>query len=388
MAAKGIPPSHGVNGGTAKDGGMGSLTIRGVEKSYGKVPALSGVELSVQEGEFCVLVGPPRAGKTTLLRAVAGLERADRGAIDIDGEIVDGWAPRDRNVAMVFQHDALFPNMSVRKNIDFGLRRRRMPRAEIASRVMRFADFAGIGDLLDLQARQLRPGESQLVAIGRALVRDAALCLFDDPLAPLDAPLREAIRGEIKQLHGEFPSTKIFATRDPTEAMTLGDRIMLMRGGRIEQEGTPLELFERPATRFVAGFFGSPPMNFLPGTLVRADSGDVVRLDGENSVDVRLLPNRLRKDVLNGLAVVLGVRPEHMMRAVRSSPADGSLRHDAEIEVLQPVGSRTYATFRMGGIPVVAELQAHDVSRPGDRIPIDINMKRVAIFDLTTDKAL
>ncbi len=330
---------------------MGSLTIRGVEKSYGKVPALSGIELSVQEGEFCVLVGPPRAGKTTLLRAVAGLERADGGTIDIDGETVNGWPPRDRNVAMVFQHDALFPNMSVRKNIGFGLRRRKMPRAEIASRVQRFADFAGVGDLLDLQARQLRPGESQLVAIGRALVRDAALCLFDDPLAPLDAPLREAIRGEIKLLHGEFPSTKVFATRDPTEAMTLADRITLMRAGRVEQEGTPLELFERPATRFVAGFFGSPPMNFLPGTLLRTDSGDVVRLDGENSMDVPLLPSRLQKDALNGLTVILGLRPEHMMRAVRSSPADGSLRHEAEIELLQPVGSRIYATFRLGGIP-------------------------------------
>jgi multiple sugar transport system ATP-binding protein len=365
---------------------MRSLTIRGVTKSYGKVPALNGIELSLQEGEFLVLVGPARAGKTTLVRAVAGLEAVDGGAIQIDGETVNGWAPRDRKVALVFQRDALFPSMSVYRNIAFGLNRRRAPRAEIEARVKRFADFVGIGGLLDTRADRLEPGRSQLVAIGRALVRDDALCLFDDPLAPLDLPLREAIRNEIKRLHAEFPATKMFATRDPLEAMTLGDRIAVMRAGRIEQEGTPLELFEKPVTRFVAGFFGSPPMNFLPGKLVRGEAGDSVRLSG--NLNVRLPPGRLPKDVSDGLSVVLGFRPEHMMRAIRASPADGSLRHDAEIELLQPVGSRAYATFRLGGVAVVAELQAHDVSRPGDRIPIDVNLKRAAIFDAETEKSL
>ncbi len=366
---------------------MGSLAIRGLAKSYGKVPALSGVEMSLQEGELCAVVGPPRAGKTTLLRTIAGLETADAGTIEIDGEAVDDWRPRNRNVAIVFRHDAVFPRMSVTKNIAFGLRKRRMPRAEIERRVKRFADFVGAGDLLNLRALQLQPGESQLVAIGRALVRDAALCLFDDPLAPLDAPLREAIGSELKRLHGEFPATKLFATRDPVEAMTLGDRVAVMRAGRIEQEGTPLELFERPATHFVAGFLGSPPMNFLRGTLIRAESGDVVRLDG-NDLSVPLPPGRLPREVLNGLTVILGLRPEHMGRAVRTSPADGCLRHDAEIELLRPVGARVYATFRLVGIPLVAELHAHDVSRLGERVPIDINMKRAAVFDATTEKAL
>ncbi len=366
---------------------MGSLTVRGVGKSFGKVPALSEIELSVQDGEFCVLTGPARGGKTTLIRAVAGLESVDGGAIDIDGETVTDWPPRNRNVAMVFQHDALFPNMSVLQNIAFGLRRRRIPRAEIKGRVERFADFVGIRDLLNLRARQLRPGESQLVAIGRALVRDAALSLFDDPLAPLDPPLREAICAEIKRLHGAFPGTKVFATRDPVEAMTLADRVVVMRAGRIEQEGAPVALFERPATRFVAGFFGSPPMNFLSGTLIRTDASDVVRLT-DNSLSIPLPPGRLPKEALNGLPVILGLRPEYMARAVRTSPADGSFRHDAEIELLSTVGTRAYVTFPFGGARMVAELQAHDASRVGERVPIDINLKRVAIFDAATEKAI
>jgi multiple sugar transport system ATP-binding protein len=184
-----------------------------------------------------------------------------------------------------------------------------------------------------------------------------------------------------------LPSTKIFATRDPTDATMLGDRVVLLRAGRIEQEGAPLTLFEKPATRFVAGFFGSPPMSFIPGTLARAESGDTVRING-NAPALPLPPHRVPRDASDGQSVIVGLRPEHMMRAVRASPGDGSLRHEAEIEILQPVGARTYATFRLGGVPVVAELQAFDASRPGERIPIDINLKRVMLFDALTDKAI
>jgi multiple sugar transport system ATP-binding protein len=366
---------------------MASLALKGVEKAFGKVPALNSVDLTIPDGEFCVIAGPAGSGKSTLLRLIAGLEPVDSGMIEIDGEVVNDLLPRQRDVAMVFQNDALFPAMSVYKNIAFSLKARKTPRAEIEPRVRRVSELLGIADLLGRPTRQLSEVARRRAAIGRAIVRDAGLCLFDEPLANVEADLRDQMRDEIKLLHREYPATHIYATHDPIEAMTLADRTVLMREGRVEQEGTPLDLFERPQTRFVAGFFGWPKMNFLAGALSRDASGDTIRLEA-GGTGVKLPPNRLPKDLADGLSVILGLRPEHMMRAVRASPPDGVFRHDAEIELLRPMGSRTYATFRMGGAPVVAELLAHDVSRPGDRVPIDINLKRASIFDATTEKAL
>jgi multiple sugar transport system ATP-binding protein len=194
------------------------------------------------------------------------------------------------------------------------------------------------------------------------------------------------MRDEIRLLRREFPGTALYVTRDPIEAMTLGDRTVVMREGRVEQEGAPLELFERPRTRFVAGYFGWPKMNFLTGDLMRGAAADVIRL-GTEGPEIKLPPNRLAKDI-GEVPVTLGIRPEHMMRAVRASPPDGAFRHEAVIEVLKPLGSRTYATFRMAGVPVVAELLPHDVTHVGDRVPIDVNLKRAAIFDATTERAL
>jgi multiple sugar transport system ATP-binding protein len=366
---------------------MASLAIKGVAKSFGRVSALNGIDLTVAEGEFCVIAGPSGSGKSTLLRAIAGLEQVDAGTIEIDGEVVNDWRPRERDVAMVFQGDALFPAKSVYKNIAFSLKARKMPRAEIEPRVRRVAELLGIADLLSRPTRQLSEAQRRRVTIGRAVARDAQLCLFDEPLANVEAELRDQMRDEIKLLHREFPTTKIYVTRDPVEAMTFAERTVLVREGRVEQEGTPLDLFERPLTRFVAGFFGWPKMNFLAGALSREAAGDVIRLEG-GGTSIRLPPNRLPKDVADGLSVILGLRPEHMVRAVRASPPDGVFRHGAEIELVRPMGSRTYATFRMGDAPVVAELLAHDVSRPGERIPIDINLKRASIFDAATEKAL
>lgn len=364
---------------------MAQLAISGLTKSFGQVPALRGIDLTVGDGEFCVFVGPSGCGKSTLLRTIAGLEHPDSGTIEIDGQRVNDLRPRDRNVAMVFQNYALYPYLNTFENIAFGLRARKTPRAEIEPRVRRAAEMLDISALLDRYPRQLSGGQRQRVAIGRAIVRNPQLFLFDEPLSNIDAQLRDEMRGEIKRLHRELATTMIYVTHDQIEAMTLADQIVLMRDGVIEQQGPPLTLFERPATRFVAGFLGSPQMNFLAGKLARGEK-DFVRLD--SGLEIPLPPKRVAFDAADGLPVILGLRPEHMMRAVRVSPPDGALRYDAEIELLQLTGSRTYANFKLGGAPVVAELQAHDVSRMGERIPIDINLKRAALFDAATEKAL
>ncbi len=366
---------------------MADVRITGLHKSYGAVPAVRGVDLEIKDGEFAVLVGPSGCGKSTLLRTIAGLEDATHGTIEIGGEVVNDMRPRDRDVAMVFQDYALYPHMNVARNIGFGLKARKFPRPEIDARVKTAADMLGITQLLGRYPRQLSGGQRQRVAIGRAIVRNPQLFLFDEPLSNLDAQLRDEMRGEIKRLHQEIATTMIYVTHDQIEAMTLADRIVLMRDGLIEQQGAPLDLFERPATRFVAGFLGSPKMNFLPGTLMRTGDGDAIRLGGDGA-SLPLPSGRLLNGAGDGAAVILGLRPEHMTRGAGPAPPDGAVRIDAEIELLQPTGSRTYATFRLGDQPVLAELQAHDVSRPGERIPLDINLRRAAIFDARTEKAL
>ena len=366
---------------------MADVRISRLHKRFGSVHAVRGIDLEIPDRQFTVLVGPSGCGKSTLLRTIAGLEDIDDGTIEIGGEIVNDVRPRDRDVAMVFQDYALYPHMTVERNIGFGLLARKFPKPEVEKRVKDAAKLLDITGLLARYPRQLSGGQRQRVAIGRAIVRNPKIFLFDEPLSNLDAQLRDEMRSEIKRLHREIATTMIYVTHDQIEAMTLADQIVLMRDGVVEQQGAPLDLFERPASRFVAGFLGSPKMNFLAGALSRTPEGDVVRLDGDGT-SVPLPPNRLGEDSAEGRRVVIGLRPEHMMRAVNASPAEGALRYDALIELVQPTGSRTYATFRMGGEAVIAELQAHDVSRPGEKIPIDVNLRRAAIFDAETEKAL
>src|SRR4051812_23880671 len=265
---------------------MSDLKITKLHKRYGLVPAVRGIDLEVPSGEFTVLVGPSGCGKSTLLRMIAGLEEISEGMIEIGGRVVNHVRPRDRDIAMVFQNYALYPYMNVFENIAFGLRARKTPKDEIEKRVRRAADMLAITNLLDRLPRQLSGGQRQRVAIGRAIVRNARLFLFDEPLSNLDAQLRDEMRSEIKRLHQELGTTMIYVTHDQIEAMTLADRIVLMREGRIEQQGAPLDLFERPASLFVAGFLGSPKMNFLRGRLAR--SGNAAAIDLGESVP--LLP--------------------------------------------------------------------------------------------------
>ena len=266
---------------------MANVRIGALHKSYGSVHAVRGVDLDIPDGEFTVLVGPSGCGKSTLLRTIAGLEDADSGDIEIGGEIVNHMRPRDRDVAMVFQDYALYPHMTVFGNISLSLRARRMPKPEIEERVKRVAGMLGVRPLLERYPRQLSGGQRQRVAIGRAMVRNPRVFLFDEPLSNLDAQLRDEMRGEIKRLHQEVATTMIYVTHDQVEAMTLADRIVLLRDGVIEQQGAPLDLFERPATLFVAGFLGSPRMNFVKGKLERTAGGARVRLgDGGPILDL------------------------------------------------------------------------------------------------------
>ncbi|MEM7021798.1 MAG: sn-glycerol-3-phosphate ABC transporter ATP-binding protein UgpC [Pseudomonadota bacterium] len=364
---------------------MARLKITGLHKFYGQTHAVRGVDLDIPEGEFAVLVGPSGCGKSTLLRAIAGLEDIDRGTIEIEGEVVNDVRPKDRDVAMVFQNYALYPYMNVFENIAFGLRARKFPNAEIEPRVRRAAEMLDIAGLLERLPRQLSGGQRQRVAIGRAIVRDARLFLFDEPLSNLDAKLRDEMRSEIKRLHQDLGKTMVYVTHDQVEAMTLADRIVMLKDGLIEQQGAPLDLFERPRTRFVAGFLGSPSMNFLPATL--AGSGDQLTVQcGEATLPIPAD----RQDGLTTRAgpVLFGVRPEHISRVHDGAVRPGLAPLDVTIDLIQPTGSRTYATFLLAGVEVTAELQAHDVEKPGERLQLHVDMNRAVIIDPESELVL
>jgi len=366
---------------------MADLRITGLHKYYGSVHAVRGVDLEIPAGEFTVLVGQSGCGKSTLLRTIAGLEDADAGTIEIAGEVVNDQPPRHRDIAMVFQNYALYPYMTVYENIAFGLRARKTPRAEIDGKVKKAAQMLAIDHLLERYPRQLSGGQLQRVAIGRAVVRNARLYLFDEPLSNLDAQLRDEMRGEIKRLHQELGKTMIYVTHDQIEAMTMADRIVLLHDGRIEQQGAPLDLYERPATRYVAGFLGSPAMNFVQAEVSAGNGGASVRLG--DGTELALPASRADKlATRRGQSVVLGVRPEHMNRAVPGDARAGRALYSASIDLVQPTGARTYATFQLGGAAVVAELQAHDVSQPGERIELALDMNRAVLIDPSTDNVI
>ncbi len=366
---------------------MARLRITGLYKSYDSVHAVRGVDLDIPEGEFAVLVGPSGCGKSTMLRTIAGLEEPDAGTIEIDGEIVNDLPPRSRDVAMVFQNYALYPYMKVFDNIAFGLRARKFPAGEIKERVQAAAATLNISGLLGRLPRQLSGGERQRVAIGRAIVRDARLFLFDEPLSNLDAQLREEMRLEIKELHQRLGKTMIYVTHDQIEAMTLADRIVLLNNGRIEQEGAPLDLFERPVNRFVAGFLGSPSMNFIAAKLVA--NGDSLAVTFEDGTALAVPASAFERLAgRKGRDVTFGVRTEHISRAQDGDSREGLAPLSATIDLIQPTGSRTYVTFRLAGTPVMAELRAHDVERPGERIELHVDMNRAILIDPETDLVL
>ncbi|MGQ7847050.1 ABC transporter ATP-binding protein [Granulosicoccus sp. 3-233] len=343
---------------------MPNLQLDNIIKNYGDHQAVKGISIDVPAGEFLVLVGASGCGKSTLLRCIAGLEDISQGTITLGGRAFNGLAPRERNIAMVFQSYALYPYLSVYENIAFGLRARKFAEPELDRQVHWAADLLDITRLLQNTPRELSGGERQRVAIGRAIVRDADLYLFDEPLSNLDAKLRDGMREEIKRLHERLGKTFIYVTHDQIEAMTLAERIVLLRDGRIEQAGAPLALFERPINQYVAGFLGSPPMNFIEVTIA---SGTMTLPDGQQL--------SIQTDVADG-SYHWGVRPEHW-----SHVDSGFDTLQISLEVVQPTGSRSYGTFHLAGTHVVAELEARALQWSGKRIALTVDMASTALFD-------
>jgi len=345
--------------------------------------AVKGVDLEIPKGEFTVLVGQSGCGKSTLLRTIAGLEEIDEGSIEIDGEVVNDVAPKDRDIAMVFQNYALYPYMTVFDNIAFGLRARKTPNAEIEAKVAEASRMLSIDHLLERYPRQLSGGQLQRVAIGRAIVRQARIYLFDEPLSNLDAQLRDEMRGEIKRLHRELGKTMIYVTHDQIEAMTMADRIVLLRDGKIEQQGSPLDLYERPATKYVAGFLGSPSMNFIDGMV----TGNKVTINNSNhSLDI---PEQLKNKLTSyaNKQIIVGIRPEHFSRADIANHQQHS-KLSVNIELVQPTGSRSYVTFRLGQNSAVAELRPQDLLGHNTTIELSVDMSRVIYIDPITEMTI
>jgi multiple sugar transport system ATP-binding protein len=356
---------------------MASVEIRNVEKYFGTVQVLHGVEIDIRDGEFVVLVGPSGCGKSTLLRMIAGLEEISRGQIAIGGRVVNQIPPKDRDIAMVFQNYALYPHMTVRQNMAFSLKLAKAPQATIDERVGRAAAILGLDSLLERYPRQLSGGQRQRVAMGRAIVRDPQVFLFDEPLSNLDAKLRVQMRTEIKELHQRLKTTAIYVTHDQIEAMTMADRIVVMQGGNIEQIGAPLELYDRPINLFVAGFIGSPAMNFIDAT-IRGDGGMPVAV----ARDGTRLPLPAGAPVRDGAEIVYGIRPEHLH--LRGN--GGAL--PAEVVVVEPTGAETLVVTQLAGMECKAVFRERHQLRPGERIPLEPQLDQVHLFDRASGRRL
>ena len=355
---------------------MASVQIRGIEKYFGSTQVICGVDIDIADGQFAVLVGPSGCGKSTLLRMLAGLEEITHGEILIGGRVVNRVPPKERDIAMVFQNYALYPHMTVRENMAFALELAKQDKARIAEKVGRAADILALGALLDRYPRQLSGGQRQRVAMGRAIVRDPQVFLFDEPLSNLDAKLRVAMRSEIKELHQRLKTTSVYVTHDQIEAMTMGDKIVVMRDGRIEQTGSPLDLYDHPANQFVAGFIGSPAMNFLPGTLKRA--GDRLRVELKDGTRFDAPPGSAGED---GLPVIFGARPEHLTLV-----DSGGI--PTEVVVMEPTGMDTFIACRHEGIELSAVFRERHDFAPGSTIHLLPDLQRSHLFDAGTGKRL
>ncbi|RLF04888.1 MAG: sugar ABC transporter ATP-binding protein [Thermoprotei archaeon] len=363
---------------------MARVVLKNVTKKFGRIIAVNKINLQVNDGEFMVLLGPSGCGKTTTLRLIAGLEYPDEGEIYIGDKLVNDVPPKDRDVAMVFQSYALYPHMKVYDNIAFPLKLRKLPKREIDRKVREVAKLLQISDLLDRKPAQLSGGQQQRVALARAIVREPKVFLMDEPLSNLDAKLRVYMRAELKKLQKELKITTIYVTHDQVEAMTMADRIAVMNNGEIQQVGTPMEIYEKPKNLFVAGFIGSPPMNFMDGTLLVKGDEAVVEVDDL----VIKLPKALAglfKGFPVETKVILGIRPKDVI--VSKAPLKGQVNVQAEVYVVEPLGSETIVNFKVGDRILKAKTTKVDVM-PGDEVYVSFAPDKLYIFDKKTGKSL
>ncbi|WP_226781603.1 ABC transporter ATP-binding protein [Oceaniglobus trochenteri] len=349
---------------------MGSVTLRNIRKSYGPVEVLHGIDLDVADGEFVVLVGPSGCGKSTLLRSLAGLETISAGDISIDDKVINGLEPKNRDIAMVFQNYALYPHMKVRENMAFSLKLNKVPKDEIESKVAKAAEILSLTAMLDRYPKQLSGGQRQRVAMGRAIVRDPKVFLFDEPLSNLDAKLRVQMRSEIKELHQRLGTTIVYVTHDQIEAMTMADKIVVMKDGHVEQIGAPLDLYDTPANLFVAGFIGSPSMNFMSCT---AQGGKAVLSNGQV---LGAAPAGLGE----GQAFTAGVRPEHFVI--------GSGALDAPVTLVEPTGAEIQFTVDIAGDHVLITTRDRVTARLGDTLNLSVEPGKLHAFDPETGARL
>jgi multiple sugar transport system ATP-binding protein len=362
---------------------MAKVALKGVQKKFGSVVAVHDFTLTIEDREFMVFVGPSGCGKSTTLRMIAGLEEITAGEIRIGDRIVNNLPPKERDVAMVFQNYALYPHMTVFNNMAFGLKLQKLPKTEIEVRVRKGAALLGIEDLLNRKPRELSGGQRQRVAVGRAIVRKPQVYLFDEPLSNLDAKLRIQMRLELKKLHDRMQTTSIYVTHDQIEAMTMGDRIVVMKDGLVQQVGEPMELYMKPVNRFVAGFLGSPTMNFIPvqvvvmsGELVAVREGLTLKIPSDKSESLSKYRNR---------EIIMGIRPEDF--SVGGNPEDKNAL-TAAIDVVQPVGCQIYLDISIGSQSLIASVDSHYRMKPHEDINLGVNLDNIHFFDPETDVAI
>jgi len=360
---------------------MASVILKDVVKKFGRTEVVHGINLDISNKELVVLVGPSGCGKSTVLRLIAGLEKITEGQILIEDRVVNNIAPKDRGAAMVFQNYALYPHMDVFGNMSFGLKLSKIPKAEIKRRVKEVADILELGDLLKRKPFQLSGGQRQRVAMGRAMVRNPSVFLFDEPLSNLDAKLRTQMRTEIKLLHQKVQTTIIYVTHDQVEAMTLADRIVVMRGGYIEQVGEPLKLFQEPANTFVAGFIGSPPMNLVPAKIVRTDAGMKLNLVGKLHIPI---PEKPDAEIKDGMEVIMGLRTEDLTIDNESNKFPQDWKVDGVVKVVEPLGGETNMHMDLQGAQFIAKSEGRRIINVGSQLKLALNLEHLHIFDADT----
>lgn len=368
---------------------MADLQLEGVSKIYsGNIRAVFPTSVYVEDGEFVILVGPSGCGKSTLLRMIAGLETISEGAISIGGRVVNNVPAKDRDIAMVFQNYALYPHMTVYENMAFGLKMRKYPKLEIDQRVRQAAETLGLTSFLDRKPQALSGGQRQRVAVGRAIVRQPKLFLFDEPLSNLDAKLRVSMRAELIKLHKLLAATMIYVTHDQVEAMSMGDRLIVLKDGVVQQIGAPLEIYNQPANRFVASFIGSPPMNFIDCTLAERD-GALFLTDSDLHIKLPALKSASLRDAFGERRqLVLGIRPEDIYeRKTFDRPIDGNAV-TARVEFLEPLGNEVLATCALGERELVVRLSPRTGAQSNQPVDLVLDMEQAKLFDASTGEAV